>query len=235
MRLLDAGRALGARRDALSPRRRRQRSSRESRRDAGSPARRSRTRWAPWAIAAAAAIVAAVSLALARPQTRDAAIPGWGATEVVTGATELATVQLGEGSVVRLAPSSRLRVLAGRERAVNLEGRAFFAVERMPRHPLRVHTPPGRRVLGTRFELATNADRLELRVVEGRVALEHAARSDRSRRRRGERRPRRCRRTPDPRRDTSSGRDVGRDVPRVSGDAVARGRARDRARLRTRR
>ena len=50
---------------------------------------------------------------------------GWGATEVVTGATELATVQLGEGSVVRLAPSSRLRVLAGRERAVSLEGRAF--------------------------------------------------------------------------------------------------------------
>jgi len=100
------------------------------------------------------------------------AIPGWGATEVVTGATELATVELGEGSVVRLAPSSRLRVLAGRERAVHLEGRAFFAVQRMPRQPLVVHTAGGdARVLGTRFELATNADRLELHVVEGRVAL----------------------------------------------------------------
>jgi ferric-dicitrate binding protein FerR (iron transport regulator) len=127
-------------------------------------------RWTPWVIAAAAALVAAVAL---RSRTTDAgAIPGWGSAEVVTGATELATVQLGEGSVVRLAPSSRLRVLAGRERAVHLEGRAFFAVERMPQRPLRIHTAAGdARVLGTRFELATNADHLELRVVEGTVAL----------------------------------------------------------------
>jgi ferric-dicitrate binding protein FerR (iron transport regulator) len=127
-------------------------------------------RWAPWAIATAAAGVAVVSLR--SRMTGSDAVPGWGATEVVTGATELATVQLGEGSVVRLAPSSRLRVLAGRERAVHLAGRAFFAVQRMPRHPLIVHTAAGdARVLGTRFELATNADRLELRVVEGKVAL----------------------------------------------------------------
>jgi transmembrane sensor len=128
------------------------------------------TRWAPWAIAAAATIVAAVALR-SRAGT-GSSVPGWGATEVVTGATELATVQLGEGSVVRLAPSSRLRVLAGRERAVSLEGRAFFAVQRMPQHPLRVHTAAGdARVLGTRFELAAGRDGLELRVVDGRVAL----------------------------------------------------------------
>lgn len=134
------------------------------------PATRVR-RWAPWAIAAAAATVAAVSLRGRAPNS-EPVIPGWGATEVVTGATELATVQLGEGSVVRLAPSSRLRVLAGRERAVSLEGRAFFAVQRMPNHPLRVHTAAGdARVLGTRFELAANANGLDLRVVEGRVAL----------------------------------------------------------------
>jgi len=131
-------------------------------------------RWAPWAIAAAAIIVAALSLR-ARRDDSGVSIPGWGSTEIVTGASELATVQLGEGSVVRLAPSSRLRVLAGRERAIHLAGRAFFAVERMPRHPLLVHTAAGdARVLGTRFELATNADRLELRVVEGRVALSTA-------------------------------------------------------------
>ena len=127
-------------------------------------------RWAPWAIAAAAAVVAAVSLRTRT--TGDDAVPGWGATEVVTGASELATVQLGEGSVVRLAPSSRLRVLAGRDRSVHLEGRAFFAVERMPRSPLLVHTLAGdARVLGTRFELATNDNRLEVRVLEGKVAL----------------------------------------------------------------
>jgi ferric-dicitrate binding protein FerR (iron transport regulator) len=127
-------------------------------------------RMAPWAIAAAASIVAIVSLQ--SRVTTDDVIPGWAATEVVTGASELATVKLGEGSVVRLGPSSRLRVLSNRAREVSLEGRAFFAVERMPRYPLRVHTRNGdARVLGTRFELATNADRLELRVVEGRVAL----------------------------------------------------------------
>ena len=127
-------------------------------------------RWTPWAIAAAAAVVAAVSLRT-RTMSGDA-IPGWGATEVVTGTTELATVQLGEGSVVRLAPSSRLQLLAGRDRAVHLEGRAFFAVQRIARHPLLVHTVAGdARVLGTRFELATNDDRLEVRVLEGKVAL----------------------------------------------------------------
>jgi len=63
-------------------------------------------------------------------------------------------------------------VHVGREREVTLEGRAFFAVEHMARHPLRVHTRVGEaRVIGTRFELVTNADRLDLRVVDGTVAL----------------------------------------------------------------
>ena len=128
-------------------------------------------RFAPWAMAAAAAIIAAVALRYNPADDADV-LSGWRATEVVTGATELATVQLGEGSVVRLAPSSRLRVHAGHEREVTLEGRAFFAVERVARHPLRVHTRVGdAQVLGTRFELVTNADRLDLRVVEGKVAL----------------------------------------------------------------
>jgi transmembrane sensor len=131
-------------------------------------------RWVPWAVAAAAVLMAGVSLAT-RAKSPEPAVAGWGATEVVTGAAELATVQLGEGSVVRLAPSSRLRVHAGRERAVSLEGRAFFAVRRMPNNPLRVHTAAGdARVLGTRFELAANANSLDLRVVEGRVALSTA-------------------------------------------------------------
>jgi len=172
MRLLDAARALGHADPGIA-----RPSSAEiiartksRRRFSGATAV---VRWAPWAIAAAAVVMAAVSL---RARTRSAdSIPGWGATEVVTGVAELATVQLGEGSVVRLAPSSRLRVLPGRERAVHLEGRAFFAVQRLPRHPLVVHTVAGdARVLGTRFEVATNADRLELRVLEGMVALNTA-------------------------------------------------------------
>ena len=172
VRLLDAGRSLvhGERYDASRPTAAQviaRTASRTPRLDRGRHVRH----WAPWAIAAAAAAVAVVSIR-SRPSDPHDAIPGWGATEVVTGATELATVQLGEGSVVRLAPSSRLRVLAGRERAVSLEGRAFFAIQRMPNHPLRVHTAAGdARVVGTRFELAASGDALDLRVVEGRVAL----------------------------------------------------------------
>jgi transmembrane sensor len=139
----------------------------ESRRRAS----RTLARWSPWAVAAAAVIVAGVAVR-SRVMPDAGSVPGWGAAEVITGSTELATVQLGEGSVVRLAPSSRIRVLAGRERAVSLEGRAFFAVQRVPGRPLRVHTRAGEaRVLGTRFELAAEAGELSVRVVEGRVAL----------------------------------------------------------------
>jgi len=170
VRVLDAGRALGAVGSALVQPTGAEIVARVAaqRRFEG---RRGAVRWAPWIIAVAATIVAAVAL-------RTRAVPGttadsaWGSAEIVTGATELATVQLGEGSVVRLAPSSRLRVLAGRERAVSLEGRAFFAVQRVPGRPLSVHTRAGEaRVLGTRFELASDAESMEVRVVEGRVAL----------------------------------------------------------------
>ncbi len=170
IRLLDAGRALGVGESSVGrPTSAEVVAKAAARRRFG--ARRRATQWAPWAIAAAATIAVAVALrSPATPAATDGS--GWGSTEVVTGATELATVQLGEGSVVRLAPSSRLRVLAGRERAVHLEGRAFFAVQRIPDRPLRVHTRAGEaRVLGTRFELASDAESMQVRVVDGRVAL----------------------------------------------------------------
>ena len=170
VRLLGAGQALGARPSSITRPGADEIVARvAARRRFGG--RNAAVRWAPWAIAAAATIVAVVSLrARAVPPSAD--VSGWGSTEVVTGAAELATVQLGEGSVVRLAPSSRLRVLAGRERAVSLEGRAFFAVHRIPNRPLRVHTRAGEaRVLGTRFELASDGETMHVRVVEGRVAL----------------------------------------------------------------
>src|SRR5690606_23329301 len=85
---------------------------------------------------------------------------------------------LADGTVVRLAPSSRLRVLGGRTREVSLEGRAFFAVTRMPGQPFRVHAAGATAaVLGTRFELATEGSDVRLTVVEGRVALAAAERT----------------------------------------------------------
>ena len=108
---------------------------------------------------------------------RAAAATSWGVADVATGAAEMTTVQLGDGSVVRLAPSSRLRVTASDSaREVTLDGRAFFVVAKMPARPFIVHTTAGNaRVLGTRFELATQEHDLKLVVVEGRVALSSAS------------------------------------------------------------
>jgi ferric-dicitrate binding protein FerR (iron transport regulator) len=125
-------------------------------------------RWVPWALAAAAILVAALNVTMVR---RGGAVTP---AEIVTGATELATVKLRDGTVVRLAPSSRLLVPdGGAGREVTLEGRAFFAVARIPGQPFTVHTSAASaRVLGTRFQLATENGGVDLQVLEGRVALE---------------------------------------------------------------
>ena len=138
--------------------------------DAPSPPA-SRARWIPWLIAVGAA-AAGVVAGFVLPRA-NAPAPSWGVADVATGAAEMTTVQLGDGSVVRLAPSSRLRVTASDSaREVTLDGRAFFVVAKMPTRPFVVHTTAGNaRVLGTRFELATQEHDLKLVVVEGRVAL----------------------------------------------------------------
>jgi transmembrane sensor len=124
-------------------------------------------RWAPWLVAAAAVLVALLDpWAGAAPGVATPA-------EVVTGASELATVKLADGSVVRLAPSSRLQLAVGAQREVTLEGRAFFAVASVPGEPFRVRTRTATaHVLGTRFELATEDDGVRLLVLEGRVSLD---------------------------------------------------------------
>jgi transmembrane sensor len=93
--------------------------------------------------------------------------------EFRTGSGELATAALGDGTVVRLAPNSRLLVrFSGEERRLNLEGRAFFSVASDPR-PLEVHYSQGRvYVLGTRFEANTFGDELTVLVLQGLVGLE---------------------------------------------------------------
>lgn len=134
-----------------------------------------RSRWAqrlPWAVAAAAMLVLAFNLARPGAEPRDLAM--YSPPVIVTGVGEIVTVQLGDGSAVRLAPSSRLRLADGGDpRAVELEGRAFFSVARVKERPFRVRTRGATAtVLGTRFEIATDEDDLRLVVVEGRVALE---------------------------------------------------------------
>ena len=146
--------------------------------DVAGPHGRSNDRWriAIVTTAAAAALVAAATVGRISASDAGSLLAP---AEIVTGPSELATVQLGDGSVVRLAPSSRLRVRgeAG-ERDVELEGRAYFAIARDEGHPFLVRTSAGvARVLGTRFELAAEGEALELTVVEGRVALDAPANS----------------------------------------------------------
>ncbi|MEP7380742.1 MAG: FecR domain-containing protein [Gemmatimonadota bacterium] len=124
---------------------------------------------------AAAALFVAVLLA-----TRTAppdALASLGVAEFVTDTAEMATARLDDGSVVRLAPRSRLRVShAANARESWLDGEAYFAVTHDKARPFRVRTRVGTvEVLGTRFDLRVEADGLRLIVTEGRVALQTAS------------------------------------------------------------
>lgn len=126
-----------------------------------------------WGVGSAAAAVAAIGLImLLIPSPNPEFTLGKG--EFVTGASESVTLVLADGTVVRLAPNSRLQIhgVPG-SREVSLDGQAYFAVAKMPGYSFRVLTKAGQaRVLGTRFEIRTDDEDLRLVVLEGRVALE---------------------------------------------------------------
>ena len=148
---------LGAERDRFSP--------------AASHGRRARV-----ALLAAAAMVGIllafpVAQRLLNREVAPVAV-GFGSQEFTTGA-EPATVGLRDGTVIRLAPSSRLRLHEyGNAREVSLSGRGYFAVAPDPAAPFKVHSDAGTvTVLGTRFDLTASRDNLRLIVIEGRVSL----------------------------------------------------------------
>ena len=123
----------------------------------------------PWA---AAAVIAAVSLGVGIGRM-GTGVEGVIGTEYAAGGAEAATVALADGSFVRLAPGSRVRFAEdGEFREAWLTGRGFFAVESDVEQPFLVHTDLGdARVLGTRFEVTSEATELKVLVVEGRVAV----------------------------------------------------------------
>lgn len=131
------------------------------------PPRRSRV---PILLAAAAVLVVTAGALLRRGRSPADAFAGG---QYHAGPTAATTVQLSDGSVVRLAPSSRLTALESPdERVVTLEGQGYFAVARAAGRPFEVRTAAGSvTVLGTRFDVVALADTLSLVVVEGRVAL----------------------------------------------------------------
>lgn len=137
------------------------------------PAVRRRLRWLPWGIAAASLIGMGVAFRQRIVPDRGPVVGELRAAVFETRADQTQSIPLADGTVVRLAPSSRLQVLdVPGAREVWLEGRAYFAVAKQAGRPFTVRSRAGTaKVLGTRFELLVRERRVDLIVAEGRVAL----------------------------------------------------------------
>ena len=153
---------------------------------AGRPARRPhRRRGALPLFARAAAVVLAGLLTVLALRTSG---PGVTPTEeaapervYVTERGQRATIQLGDGTRVRLNVDSRLAVPASfavDRREVRLEGEAFFEVASDTARPFLVYAgPAATEVLGTAFNVNAAGEAVEVVVAEGRVALRAEATS----------------------------------------------------------
>src|SRR5262245_54055565 len=115
---------------------------------------------------------AAIAFALALPAVWSIMARRNDTATFATTANEQRTIRLEDGSIVRLAGQTRLRVSRRSHREAWLEGTAFFGVAERRDEPFVVHTRTGIvRVLGTRFELRASDERVRLAVLEGRVEL----------------------------------------------------------------
>jgi len=142
-----------------------------------SPGPRDRRRLRHGAAAAGlAAALVVLGFGLARLVQPPAPMP---ISRFHTGTAERVTVALGDGTLIRLGPESEIRLLPGRrERRVELDGRAFFAVAPDPDRPFVVKTAMAEAtVLGTRFDVNATGGQVRVLVVEGRVALGSGAQS----------------------------------------------------------
>jgi transmembrane sensor len=120
--------------------------------------------WVPTLIAASMAFL--FILPRATHDSKDAA------AQYATSDGQTQTVKLPDGSVIRLAPNSRLRTTPNSTREVWLEGTGFFAIAKQSGQKFVVHTRSGdAQVLGTRFELSSAGRAVRLVVFEGSVAL----------------------------------------------------------------
>ncbi|MBP7703720.1 MAG: FecR domain-containing protein [Caulobacter sp.] len=137
---------------------------------ATSPPRPRLEAWRPALMAAGIAAVAliAVPLLLQSPM---------GASRYVTEVGGRATVPLRDGTRVELNTATRLRAEVGaKERTVWLDrGEAYFDVAHDAARPFVVHAGDRKvTVLGTRFSIRREGDRVEIVVAEGRVRVEAA-------------------------------------------------------------
>jgi transmembrane sensor len=94
-------------------------------------------------------------------------------TQIATGAGEMTTITLEDGTSIRLGPRSRLQLTQdGSEQVAYLDGRAFFGVQANPQRPFKVRTTHGEALVrGTRFEVRSEEDEFRVLVVEGSVQV----------------------------------------------------------------
>lgn len=86
------------------------------------------------------------------------------------GQTE--TIQLADGSVVKLNANSNLRYAKAEQREIWLEGEAFFEVSKQEGQSFVVHTSQGDiQVLGTQFNVLEREQRFAVTLMEGKVAF----------------------------------------------------------------
>lgn len=125
-----------------------------------------------WRTAAFAAVAAAVVVAVVAPQ----AILRWQA-DYVTGPARQQIVTLDDGSKVRLAPRSALRVdyAAGRRAVRLLAGEAYFEVLHDPARPFEVAAKAAKvTVLGTGFDVRLGDQGADVAVRHGRVRVDYS-------------------------------------------------------------
>lgn len=141
-----------------------------------STVRLARWRRAAWRSAAALVMVMLFAVIFWRTRPTPTTPSGLWAPMYTTGVGARETVKLADGSVVQLGPESRLSVDAdyGRgERAVRLEGEAWFEVKHDDARPFVVRTRAAEvRDLGTVFTVRTlGSAGTRVAVTEGSVAL----------------------------------------------------------------
>jgi transmembrane sensor len=125
-----------------------------------------------WGAGAAAALGLALSVGLSEP----GGVWPWRAGEShVTAVGERAVVALTDGSSLTLNTGTSLRSeVDARERRVWLDsGEAYFDIAHDAKRPFVIHAGTQRvTVIGTKFSLRRDGDRLRVRVVEGRVQVD---------------------------------------------------------------
>jgi transmembrane sensor len=130
----------------------------------------SRRWWLPAGAGLAAAIAGAAIL-----------LPNTGLLGPKTYATEIGgreELPLADGTKVELNTATRLRAEVTRtSRNVWLDhGEAYFEVAHDPRHPFVVHAGPKTiTVLGTKFSVRRDGDRIQVAVLEGRVRVDNVS------------------------------------------------------------